>query len=491
MTNGTTPNRFSAMFEKTGVTEKTRPKRPAIDFGAAMADDEGINATFRSLRNENVRVDVDDPVVTPVLVGAPSPSLEVEVSPVIVSALSVEPVNQTVSQTVNHTISQTVGQTVVQTVIQPDGQTVGLLDGYSDSSSSTQAAVRPVIQTDNQTVGRSDGRSFRQSDNQTSSQTVAHTVTQTVGQTVDVDSYAQYDAMMFSDPVRGLTKNQCLVLLYMIQQPGITQRQAITHYTGVPFGTVKDALSTLQKKGFISKPQYYCNGDYRGISYVINKSLCDDFLRKRGPEFNHPINQTVNQTVVQTVTHPVYQTVGRSDGQTVSLSSSFLEDKSTTTESLILDDPELRYWKGEGVTEKQTQTWMIEFQMSVEEIKLSLRYGRFDILERGDVNNPANWFYKILVKNSFYPRPTNYRSPIEMRAEALKEQQERDRKASQALVEVEFEKRFQAFFKKTESDVYRQLLAQVSGFTKEQGKDGRMELEIEMRDLFRAFEPSD
>lgn len=64
---------------------------------------------------------------------------------------------------------------------------------------------------------------------------------------------------------------------------------------------------------------------------------------------------------------------------------SSLEDNLTTKKTEVLNDPELRLWAGEGITERQVQNWMTEFQTSLEEMVMSLRYGRFDILERRDV----------------------------------------------------------------------------------------------------------
>lgn len=383
------------------------------------------------------------------------------------------------------TVSQTDIQTVIQTVDKPDGYSASPSDGLS----TLQPTSQPVIQPVSQTVSQSDGQLFGRSDVPTVSQTVVQPFNQTVSQTVR-QNYPAADTMMFADPVRGLTRSQCLVLLYLIQQPGITQRPAISEYTGVPFGTVKDALALLFKKGFISKPQYYVCGDYRGISYVINRSLCDDFLRKRGAEFNQTVGQPVNQTVIRTVSQTVVVPDGYSDGQTVPFSSKvFKEDLNLTTNSDVvglLNDPELRFWKGEGVSEKQVQNWMAEFQMSQEEIILSMRYGRFDILERGDVQNSANWFYKILTRNGFYPKPANYRSLIEIKAAALKQQQEQDRAAMAQLVEAEFETKFQAFLLEQTAPLYEELLAQISGFAKEQIKEGDSQAaEIELKDLFK------
>jgi hypothetical protein len=421
----------------------------------------------------------------------PKPITQKETKPI---QTVTHPVGQTVTQPAIHTD----GQTVARTVYQPDGLSTSHSTRPSDSLSTAQPAVHPVGQTVNQplihTVSQSDGRTVSQTADQTVSQTVLHPDRQTVVQP-EVYHYPTVDLMMFSDPVTGLTRNQCQVLLYLIHQPGITQRPAISEHTGVPFGTVKDALAVLVKKGFISKPQYYVNGDYRGFSYVSNRALCENFLRKRGPEFSQPTNQTVNHPVGQTVFKTVGQTVNRPDGwsdsqtvvQTVPFSSKVFEDENlTTSKPGLLNEPELRFWAGEGVTERQVVNWMAEFQLSEEEIVMSLRYGRFDILERGDVQNSANWFYKIMTRNGFYPRPPNYRSLLEIRAEALQQQQELDKEAKAQIEAADFENRFQAFLADPDAPLYQELLKQVNNFAIEQLKVGeRMVADIELRELFK------
>ena len=448
-----------------------KPRLPSADTFMAMLDriPDDVELASKAYVDTKIKTDASHNIT------AISPKL----NPHVVEPISPSFINENstanLAQTATHTIGQPVNQTVIQTVAGSDGY----LDSLSDGFSTRQSDVQTDFHTDSHTFRQSIGQLFRQSDDQTVSQTAIQTVKHPV-----------VDTMLFSDPIRGLTRSQCLVLLFLIQQPGITQRPAISEHTGVPFGTVKDALSLLFKKGFISKPHYYVNGDYRGISYVINRSLCDDFLRKRGPDFNQTVSQTINKTVSQTVSQTVIISDGHSDSQTVAFSSKvFKEDLNlTTTGSGIFEDPELKFWKGEGVTEKQVQNWMTEFQLSHDEIVMSLRYGRFDILERGDVNNSANWFYKILTRNGFYPKPANYRSLSEIKAEALLQQQERDREAKAKIEAVEFEAKFQAFLEDSDSPLFKELFDKIGSFAKDQFKDGeRMAAEIALKDLFKIY----
>src|SRR6185369_6340789 len=53
MTDTTVSNRFTTMFEKSGVTERKKTKKKTIDFGETLGNDEVINATFKALREES------------------------------------------------------------------------------------------------------------------------------------------------------------------------------------------------------------------------------------------------------------------------------------------------------------------------------------------------------------------------------------------------------------------------------------------------------
>jgi len=289
------------------------------------------------------------------------------------------------------------------------------------------------------------------------------------------------------------TKGQGKVLLYLIDAGGKTNRNVIAAQTGVPLNSLAKTLSLLDRQGYIkrSEQKHYEHRE-RGFYYSIDRQMCADFYeRVRGTHIG-------TQTGIHTGTHAGMQTgmhvrtyastvIGTQrhiDAGTQPLfSSSFKEDlKTTTTEPVgILNDPELRYWAAEGVTEKQVQGWMNEFQMTADEIRLSLRYGRFDILERNDVQNAANWFYKILTKNGFYPRPQNYRSLLEIRAEALVQDLAREQEAKLRLAAAEAEKEFQTIMQDPTSETYQALLSQTNEYAR--SMDGQA-LETILRDEF-------
>lgn len=312
-----------------------------------------------------------------------------------------------------------------------------------------------------------------------------------------LDSTYIYDHI-HPDTFFPFTPGQGKVLLYLIEAGGKSNRNVMATRTGVPLSSLAKTLRLLEKVGYIKRAeQKVYDHRERGFYYSTDRQMCSEFYERvtgthigtqNGPHIGIHTSigiGSVKRTHIGTVTGTQ---VGIHTGTQAPFSSKVLasEENLTTSKTGLLNDPELRFWSGEGVTEKQVANWMAEFELSEEEIVLSLRYARFDILERGDVQNSANWFYKLLTRNGFYPRPANYRSLVEIKAEALKQQQERDREARAELEANSLEVEFVKFLADPDAPLYQELLEQVSGFAKDQLKDGdRHIVEIELKELFK------
>jgi len=297
-----------------------------------------------------------------------------------------------------------------------------------------------------------------------------------------------------------LTMNQGKVLMFLYESGGgLTNTDIIGAEIFIPYGTIRSAFSVLMSEGYITSKEFFSGHAFKGFTYTLDDNLCSVYVHRVRQALQqldqHEVQQTLQQAVHQSHKqlvrqsnrHNVQQTDRQINRQTVytgnSSSSMILEEdlKPTTEQAGILTDPELRYWAGEGVTEKQVLGWIREFQMTTEEMSLSLRYGRFDILERNDVQNPANWFYKIMTKNGFYPRPANYKSLLEIRAEALEQDLAREREAKERLASAEVEKKFQVILQNPESPEYKSLLAQTNEYARSMGGQA---LETVLRDEF-------
>lgn len=427
-------------------------------------------------------VTIADPVVAPVkaeITDVIVKPVTVSTKPVIVKAPIVDPVTTSAPPEIVYYDNRAIEQSIEQVNKQSINQTVK----QTNKQAGNEAIIEAVRQSNEQTIQHFSNHSSKQSNEQAFKQTDEHSIQQTIGQT-----FQQSDEQTIKQSPKHfwlpLNENQGKILLFLYERgQGLTNMDIICMHTGVAYGTARTSIDVLMREGYVTSKTRHNGHAFRGFDYTLNNHLCSLYVsRIRG-------EQSSEQSFQQLIKQSSKQTIGQTNNQTVTpFSSKVLEDfeNLTTTKTGLLEEPELRFWAGEGVTEKQVQNWMVEFELSIEEIQMSLRYARFDILERGDVQNAANWFYKILTRNGFYPRPTNYRSLIEIKAEALKQQQERDREAKAILEDSDLETKFQAFLSDPEAPIFKQLFDQVNSFAKEQFKEGqKMAAEIELRELFK------
>jgi len=373
-------------------------------------------------------------------------------------------------------------------------------DRTTDSSTKRQVSKSADRQVDISDVQQEDRHIVQQADTQidqhVNNHDTKHLVQQAVQQTVQQPyRHADQQAKANKRIWMPLTKNQGIVLMFLHEQGGgITNTDIISAETRIPYGTIRSTFNVLINEGYITSKEFFSGHAFKGFTYTLDSALCSVYVNRvrqalqqvGQQEDRQTLQQAVHQSYRQIVQQANRQPVQQTDRQAVYTSSSrFLEEdlEPTTTKPAleVLSDPELRFWAAEGVTEKQIQTWMAEFQMSSDEIAMSLRYGRFDILERGDIQNSANWFYKILTRNGFYPKPANYRSLFEIRAEAIEQDLAKEREARERLAAAETERAFQQILAEPESEAYQALLSQTNEFAREMGGQA---LETVLREIF-------
>lgn len=399
------------------------------------------------------------------------------------------------------------------------------------SKESTPLDRLTVSPSDSETVRRSFRNTVTQQDSNTVMQSYANTVIPSNAQAVlEVDPQTVSYPKTAPQTVLGyipldvlnLAYNQACVLEYLINNTsGITNARSISDSTHITIPSVREALQRLVVKGFMAKPVTVKSAAYQGFSYVLNKSLCDHFLNAGGlSQENYKRHQTIPQTVLGSdsltatpynsltdhssnsllesknlTTTSLRQTVSQSNGGTITPSDTQALTPSNgstirRSEGFILTGGIGAYWEEEGLGEGQAQKWCSQFEVDPEQMRMQLDWARFDLEtngRRGEVKkDPVSWFFGHLrTTGGCFPRPIDYKSPIELRAEALQMQKDRDRVARYQMEAAEFENRFQAFIADPESDLYRKLIAQLSGFAAEQLKEGdRQAAEIELRDLF-------
>ncbi|MBF0476967.1 MAG: hypothetical protein HQK59_14280, partial [Deltaproteobacteria bacterium] len=85
-------------------------------------------------------------------------------------------------------------------------------------------------------------------------------------------------------------ENQLKVLYFLyVQKRKFTNKNIISLATGIPLGTVKDAVIALKKKKFISQTKQTKEAAFTGFVYKLNMPLCKRIFPKEkvtspGPE---------------------------------------------------------------------------------------------------------------------------------------------------------------------------------------------------------------
>jgi len=318
--------------------------------------------------------------------------------------------------------------------------------------------------------------------------------------------------------VFNLAKNQVLVLSFLIDKPiPQTTYNEISKQTNVGRDSVIAAIESIVKKGFLNK-KVVKNSKFQGFSFVLNKSLCDHFLNVMDMyrHFTHP-----DQTSVTSIVQPSSNVVTRQqdsmvtirsdslvvmvpDSQAIHSSSSSLNNTSTTKETpdgmvttqagnddFVIVGPEMAYWESSGLQERQAQVWRSEFAITAAELRQQLAWARWDLVSNGKEKevkkDVIRWVYGYFKRTGgCYPRPDNYQSPLEIRAEQMKIQQEKEEKARQEIERMELENGFKIVWSNPDGEEYQAIWSCLSKMEKEFAK-GSTILEQLMKAKYMAL----
>jgi hypothetical protein len=418
---------------------------------------------------------------------APSPALAV-VEPIhVVAQPSIQPAPTPSNQSDNQTIEQTNKQADKQT------------DTQASTRTSNQAIKQTGEQTEKQSIQQPSQQTGKQSDNQASSQAARQPIDQSQGQAVD---QTIKQAIKPVPPQSGrqiwlpLNENQGRLLLFLYEKGGgLTNMEIVVAETGIAYGTARAGIDVLIREGYVTYKARHNGHSFRGFEYAMNNHLCSLYAaRVRGEQTEQSSNQSLQRSDRQSNNQAMKRALGQSSNQTSAVVSSYLTDLKSTTNSDatvsedLLRDPELGYWRDKGVNARQITLWSEEFQMPVDQVIQSLKYCRYEMVvlnleEEKQISNPMNWFYKIMQRSGVYPKPANYKSLAEIRAEQM-EQAARDlAEARERQVAAEHELAFQKIMENPAGEEYQALLQQVSDFAREIGGKA---LETAMKEAFKG-----
>ncbi|MFZ4854904.1 MAG: hypothetical protein ACOYL3_00780 [Desulfuromonadaceae bacterium] len=296
---------------------------------------------------------------------------------------------------------------------------------------------------------------------------------------------------------RPLSKDQGRIVVYLYEiARGCSNVETISKELDIDGHTVRESLLVLVTEGYLylldKKRDSRVNP--AGFSYRMNNYLCSRYAAKvrGGGDQDQPFNETVWRTE-----RPA---TGRSTPQPVIFSSSTAKEKETpavlnvmetTAAQPVLSGLVGAYWEKEGLEDPLARKWCSTFGVEPEQMHQQLEWARFDLetnKRRETVKKDViSWFYdRLMITGGIYPRPANYRTAEELRAEAMQHQHESALSAQAKIVELEFENSLQSFLADPEAPLYQELLERVNSFALEQLRtgDGKAE-EIGLDALFK------
>ena len=354
-----------------------------------------------------------------------------------------------------------------------------LVDNLSDSVEDTVTETVQIDSTvrhaDPQPRKRADGKNIRQVKRQAGRQ---------------VNSHIDY----------WLTPNQFKVLQYLYNlKPRVACVPDIMQQTDIPYGTVRGCLRTLVELDCITKPKYVRKGNFRGFSYAINELRCEEFLNRQASK---QVKDQVNRQVVgelndQVDLEPIIQEKEKSSNFLNKLIKNNPDSASSLLDSIsevLATHPELGYWRQKKLTPQQVQKWMEMTGASLESMVQSLCHCRYEMVELNqeeekNIQNVFNWFYRIIERAGFYPKPKGYQSYLERQLEIEKKLLAEKQERLKALAELQRQKKeaerdiaFYEMLSQPDSELYQQCFSRLNKFT--QATKNASLFERFMRDAF-------
>ncbi|MCP3941002.1 MAG: hypothetical protein GY710_05915 [Desulfobacteraceae bacterium] len=186
----------------------------------------------------------------------------------------------------------------------------------------------------------------------------------------------------------------------------------------IPYGSVRNILKSLTKKGYITKPFSINDGVNKGTTCQINELKCIPVF---GP--SHIINsEHVNNRAPE---HLHEWTPAQQDNRTREhVNTSYNKERKIYNISFFLKNSE--FWNSQGLTLKKCETWIEEIEHCNPEYLLQqLQFGEAEP-KVVTADRPVYYFHKIIVKDGL-TRPAGFEFPEEKRARIQqKEMKHRD-----------------------------------------------------------------
>ncbi len=279
----------------------------------------------------------------------------------------------------------------------------------------------------------------------------------------------------------------------------------------------KNQINSLVSKGYIYKPYGINDGVNKGSTCRVVETKCIPIFGPTpipNPPMNKPpfsntvthrhSDQHTNTVTDYTTDQPTHIVTERPTGLPTAIeaplisSSSFI-NKTTTCQDLDLlidTHPELEYWRKKGLRAKQVDNWAKQFSLTHNDIIQSLCHCQFDMVENkkeklNNIKDVFNWFFKIIEKSGFYPKPKNYKSHLEKLIERekviiedLKHQSDELKNARNERIKAEHELKFEKMLLDDNSSEYKEYYEDLPKILKNPQKKGTISFKNAMKRLY-------
>jgi hypothetical protein len=279
----------------------------------------------------------------------------------------------------------------------------------------------------------------------------------------------------------------------------------------------KNQINSLVSKGYIYKPYGINDGVNKGSTCRVVETKCMPIFGPT-PIPNPPTNKPPFSDIMayrhsDQPTNPVTQKpidrhtnlmTERHSNQPTNIEVSPISSSSfnniTTTcqdlDSLIDTHPELGYWREKGLKAKQVDSWAKQFSLTHNDIIQSLFHCRFDMVDNekeklSNIKDVFNWFFKIIEKSGFYPKPKNYKTHHEKLIERekviiedLKRQSDELKNARNERIKAEYGVKFEKMLLDENSSEFKEYYEELPKILKNPLKKGSISFKNAMKRLY-------
>jgi len=211
----------------------------------------------------------------------------------------------------------------------------------------------------------------------------------------------------------------------------------------IPYGTVRNCLNSLFKKGYIAKPFSINDGIKKGTTCQVNESKCVPLFGSSNIVNSEQVsNRTTEQVGKWTIGQESNKTSEQQGNRATEQASASYKLVSKFYKKLTDYIENSPFWKTQGVSVKKCESWLVEFYPDDPEALLSqLMFAEYadehsSALQPKNKNKtPIDVFYGCLKKGGM-TRPAGFEFPDERAARIRREELENQKKilAEQAAI---------------------------------------------------------